>query len=135
MTWKGPVGVVSKVGVFVRAKKLAVPLRSGQLTAPRSIISQRTVSQSLKTVRVILNQRILNQFLFHPPTLPSALNPSIHQQPFTFLLPPLHYYLAARGKLSRPVHVIALMNACLISIFFIFSSQIVPSSLVATRDL
>lgn len=130
MTWKGPVGMVSKVGVFIRAKKLAVPLRSGQLTAPRSIISQRTVSQSLKTVRVILNQ-----FLCHPPTLPSALNPSIHQQPFTFLLPPLHYYLAACGKLSRPVHVIALMNACLISIFFIFSSQIVPSSLVATRDL
>lgn len=69
------------------------------------------------------------QFLFSPLSFYWAPMPALIS-PYS----PLHY-LAACGKLNRLVHVIALMKACLISIVFVCSSQIVPRSLVAKGDL
>lgn len=66
-----------------------------------------------------------------PPWIELHLSPKA----IVLLLLPTLRYLPARGKLSRLVRVIALMKARLISIFLVCSSQIVPRSLVATRDL
>lgn len=132
VTWKRPCRCGESGRGVCRGKKLAVPARGERLAPAHSIWSQ-TVSQCFKCVeslRWTLTSRHC-QFFFRPLLSPLSWKPLPRP---SFLLPS-HRYLAACGKLNLLMHVIALMKACLISIFFVCSSQIVPRSLVATRDL
>lgn len=109
MTWKRPVGVVSQVWVFVGAKRWPPPQeRTAHRFTPHFNSQQSLETESPRRAVPI-------QPGFPPSSLPSLAG--------------------RRGTLSFLVRVIALMKALLISMLHVCSSQIVPSSLVATRDL